>query len=127
MRILVAGGAGYFGQSLVERLQANHSVRIFDLNHPEDPPPEVECMRGDIRFPAAVRRACQGVDVVFHAVAQVPLAKQRAMFWAVNRDGTRNLLQACQEEGVQKVVYISSSAVFGVPRSNPVTEETEPT
>jgi nucleoside-diphosphate-sugar epimerase len=60
-------------------------------------------------------------------VALVPLAKDKAAFWAVNEGGTRNLLQASLDAGVRKVVNTSSSAVFGVPERNPVTETMAPT
>jgi nucleoside-diphosphate-sugar epimerase len=66
------------------------------------------------------------VDIVFHNVAQVPLAKNKELFWRVNRDGTRNLLAACESCRVSKVIYTSSSAIYGVPESNPVTEYTAP-
>ncbi len=57
----------------------------------------------------------------------VPLAKDKEAFWSVNRDGTRNLLEAAAGQGVGKVVYTSSSAVYGVPAALPVTEDTPPT
>ena len=126
--MLVTGGAGYFGHLLVKKLvAAGHPVRVFDLNDLDDRPDGVEVIRGDIRDREAIGRACQGASIVFHNVAQVPLAKDRKLFWSVNRDGTRNLLEASLAAGVGKVVYTSSSAVFGVPKSNPVTEATDPT
>jgi nucleoside-diphosphate-sugar epimerase len=67
------------------------------------------------------------VELVFHNVAQVPLAKDKKAFWSVNRDGTLKLLEAARDSGVRKLVYTSSSAVFGVPKQNPVTESTAPT
>ncbi|MBI3992947.1 MAG: NAD-dependent epimerase/dehydratase family protein [Candidatus Lambdaproteobacteria bacterium] len=124
---LVTGGAGYFGDTLVQKLLARgERVRIFDLNRPQQAAPGVELVQADIRDAAAVRAACAGITHVHHNVAQVPLAKDRRSFWSVNRDGTRNLLQAALEAGARKVVYTSSSAVFGVPAANPVTEETPP-
>lgn len=127
MKALVTGGAGYFGELLVDKLlQQGYEARIFDLNRPHAPVPGVEVLQGDIRDLPAVTDACAGMDIVFHNVAQVPLAKDRALFWSVNRDGTSNLLRACLAQGVSRVVYTSSSAVFGVPRSNPVTENTSP-
>jgi nucleoside-diphosphate-sugar epimerase len=86
----------------------------------------VEARRGDVRDLAAVTEACRGVTTVYHCVAQVPLAKDRALFWSVNRDGTRNVLEAARTAGAGKVVYVSSSAVFGAPRRNPVDESTPP-
>jgi len=73
-----------------------------------------------------VTLACREIHVVFHNVAQVPLAKDSRSFWSVNRDWTRVLLDACLTEGVKKLVYTSSSAIYGVPKANPVTEQTEP-
>lgn len=126
MRCLVSGGSGYFGSLLVERLVADgHTTRNLDLIA-ADHPAGVEFVRGDIRDPAAVAHAVDGCDVVFHNVAQVPLAKDPSVLRTVNVDGTRNLLDACRAGGVDKVVHTSSSAVFGVPDANPVLPSTVP-
>jgi nucleoside-diphosphate-sugar epimerase len=128
MRILITGGCGYFGDLLAAHLlKAGHSLRVLDLSAADPPRPGVEYRRADIRDSDAVASACAGMDWVFHNVAQVPLAKDRALFWSVNRDGTQNLLKAAVAARVSKVVYTSSSAVYGRPRHNPVTEETAPT
>jgi nucleoside-diphosphate-sugar epimerase len=128
MHALVTGGSGYFGETLVHRLlKQGHTVRIFDLNPPQDAGAGVEFVKGDIRDAAIVTKACSGIDLVFHNVAQVPLAKDRDLFSTVNRGGTLNLLAASLSQSVKKVIYTSSSAVFGVPKKNPVTEETVPT
>jgi nucleoside-diphosphate-sugar epimerase len=124
---LVTGGAGYFGTLLVERLRgAGFRVRIFDINEADERAADVEMHRGDIRDPAAVRRAVEGVSVVHHNVAMVPLAKDKQAFWSVNRDGTRHLLEASLAARVRKVVSMSSSAVFGAPEHNPVDDATPP-
>ncbi len=122
---LVTGGAGYFGTLLVERLRATGvRVRIFDINDADERAPDVEMHRGDIRDPAAVRRAVEGVSVVHHNVAMVPLAKDKAAFWSVNHDGARNLLEAARDAKVRKVVSMSTSAVYGAPDRNPVDDAT---
>jgi nucleoside-diphosphate-sugar epimerase len=125
---LVTGGAGYFGEELVKQLVAQGTpVRIFDCNRPETlPTGHIEVVQGDIRDREAVHRACASVTHIHHNVAQVPIAKDKTQFWSVNSDGTRNLLEAALAAGVKKVVYTSSSAVFGVPAENPVTEGTVP-
>jgi nucleoside-diphosphate-sugar epimerase len=125
--VVVTGGSGYFGTVLVtQALARGDRVRIFDLN----PPPEAEAgatfIKGDVRELDALRSACDGADVVLHNVAQVPLAKERELFWSVNVVGMANLLLAAREAGVRKVVHTSSSAIFGIPESNPVTEATRP-
>jgi nucleoside-diphosphate-sugar epimerase len=124
---LVTGGSGYFGALLRDRLrERNLPVRVFDLVDADDRPGHVEFVRGDIRDRGQVATAVQGCDTVFHCVAQVPLAKDKKLFESVNIIGTRNLLEGALAAGVRKVIYVSSSAVFGAPRSNPVTEETPP-
>lgn len=122
--ILVTGGSGYFGTLLAEAAVARGDrVRVLDL----EPPAEadgVEFVRADIRDLDAVREACEGVDVALHNVAQVPLAKDHEAFWSVNVVGTANLLLAARDAKVAKVVHTSSSAIFGIPEHNPVTEDT---
>jgi nucleoside-diphosphate-sugar epimerase len=126
-RSLVTGGSGYFGSLLVQHLlRAGHEVRTLDLNDADDRPADVELIRGDIRDASTVARAVQGVDVVFNNVAQVPLAKDPYLLRSVNVDGTALLLHAAREAGVAKVVHTSSSAVFGIPASNPVLPTTVP-
>jgi nucleoside-diphosphate-sugar epimerase len=123
--ILVTGGSGYFGSVLAAQgLARGDAVRIFDLHAPGPELDAVEYVCGDVRDEAAVRAAFDGVDVVFHNVAQVPLAKDRALFDAVNVGGTANVLVAARDARVAKVVHTSSSAIFGIPEHNPVTEET---
>jgi nucleoside-diphosphate-sugar epimerase len=126
-KALITGGAGYFGSLLLQKLlEKNYECVIFDLNDADDRPAEVEFIRGDIRDYDAVLAACNGVDVVHHNVAQVPLAKDKSAFHTVNYNGTENLLRAALQVNVGKVVHTSSSAIFGIPKSNPVTEETPP-
>ncbi len=128
MRALVTGGSGYFGCLLRDRLlERGATVRVFDLVDADGRPPVVELVRGDIRDRAAVVAACEGIDVVFHNVAQVPLAKDRDAFWSVNCGGTEVLLAAARATRVAKIVHTSSSAIFGVPKENPVTEATPST
>ena len=124
-RVLVTGGAGYFGSTLIDALRARgDAVRVLDLASDSSLPPDVEYIRADIRDRDAVARACAGMGVVHHCVAQVPLARDRALFLSVNAEGTRVLLEQAQRAGVRKVVHLSSSAVFGVPERNPVTADT---
>ena len=124
---LVTGGSGYFGSLLVHRLvAAGHTVRVLDLNDVDDRPADIEVVQGDIRDARVVAQAVDGVDIVFNNVAQVPLAKDEELLRTVNVDGTTLLLAECMKAGVGKVVHTSSSAVFGVPRNNPVLPTTVP-
>lgn len=124
---LVTGGSGYFGSLLVRHLvDAGAQVRVLDLLDADDRPAGVDFVQGDIREPGTVAAAVDGVDVVYHNVAQVPLAKDLHLLRTVNVDGTVVLLEACRRAAVGKVVHTSSSAVFGVPAANPVLPTTVP-
>lgn len=102
-------------------------VRVFDLVAADEGEQVAdEVVIGDIRDPVAVAQAVEGCDIVFHNVAQVPLARDSALLRSVNVDGTALLLAACESARVAKVVHTSSSAVFGIPESNPVLPSTVP-
>ena len=127
MRVLITGGSGYFGSLLAAQARARgDEVRILDLNPPDAAVGPVEYVAGDVRDRAVVRAACADVDVVFHNVAQVPLARDRELFESVNVGGTARVLAAARDAGVAKVVHTSSSAIFGIPAGNPVREDTRP-
>ena len=84
-RALITGGSGYFGCALRDRLaKEGGAVRILDLVDNPDRPTEIEFRRADIRDAEAVAAACRDVDVVYHNVAQVPLAKDSAR-WILRR------------------------------------------
>src|SRR4029079_17432195 len=101
--LLVTGGSGYFGTVLAEQaLARGDAVRIFDVNPPGPTLAGADFVSGDVRDRAALRRACDGVDVVFHNVAQVPLAKDRSLFDEVNVGGTADVLGAAR---ACRVVY----------------------
>ncbi len=117
-RALVTGGSGFLGTEVTKRLLGNGwDVVVFDLNQPAQS--SVEFIRGDIRDKAKCTTAVQGIDVVFHNVAQVPLAKNKELFDTVNIDGTRTILDASAHAEVKSFVMTSSSAVFGLPKNLP--------
>jgi len=125
--ILVTGGSGYFGNLLRDRLyEKGETIRVFDLIDVDDRPADVEFFQGDIRDLSVIKRACENVEVIYHCVAQVPLARDKALFRGVNIQGTENLLKAAVEAKVRKVILLSSSAVFGIPSKNPVDDTVEP-
>jgi len=127
MKGLVTGGSGYFGSLLIKKLvDAGWEVGSLDVNKSSNLPKNVHFHEQDIRDADGLKRCLVGYDVLFHNVAQVPLAKDRKLFLEVNVEGTRNLCKAAIEIGLKKIVYTSSSAVFGIPNKNPVTENTTP-
>ena len=103
-KALVTGGLGFFGSAIVNKLVASGlECRIFDISQNQEDLGPVDIIQGDICDLKAVENACEGIDIVYHNVAQVPLAKNIDKFNQVNIDGTRNLLKAALAKGVKKV------------------------
>lgn len=121
---LVTGGAGFLGINLVRHLlERGHRVRSLDLapfDYPERD--RVEAFQGDIRDPASVDRAMAGVAVVFHCAAALPLYAREEIVSSIVA-GTRTVLASALGHGVQRVVYISSTAVYGIPDHHPLRED----
>jgi nucleoside-diphosphate-sugar epimerase len=121
--ILVTGGAGFIGSHLVETLvRRGARVRVLDdlssgrREHLAAVDDRCELLIGDLRDAAACRDACAGVRLVFHqaALGSVPRSLERPdETMAVNLTGTATLLTAARDAGVERVVYASSSAVYG--------------
>lgn len=130
MLSLVTGSSGLLGGCLVERLLARGvRVRLLDLVPPREAPPRgAELRQGDLRDAALVRAACEGVDTVYH-LAALQRMKARALglsereIFDANVAATANVLAGALAAGVRKVVHVSSSGVYGVPRILPVRED----
>ncbi len=122
----ISGGAGFLGLHLSRRLLADgHAVRSLDLVPLDDPGLEhsVEELRGDIRDEALAGRLVAGADVLVHAAAALPIQAKRESIWSANVRGTGTLLRAARDAGVRRVVFISSTAVYGVPKVHPIPED----
>lgn len=120
---LVTGGAGFIGSHITQTLlRHGHSVRVFDnLSSGRNEnlavlDGQVEVMCGDLRDLAAVRAAVEGVEVVFHegAAASAPHSVADPLgSLEINVTGTQHVLLAARDAGVRRVVYASSSAIYG--------------
>ena len=122
----ISGGAGFLGLHLARRLLADgHAVRSLDTAPLDDTELErsVAELRGDIRDADAVRRLVAGADIVVHAAAALPIQAKRETIFSVNVGGTENVVAAARDAGVGRVVLISSTAVYGVPRVHPLCED----
>ena len=133
---LVTGGAGFIGSHIAERLlRDGHSVRVLDNfvagkeENLEQIGGEVDLVRGDIRDRQVLADAMKGVYVVFHeaALGSVPRSVADPLTTHdVNITGTLNVLLAAREAGVRRVVYASSSSVYGETKELPKVEEIKP-
>jgi len=123
VRVLITGGAGFIGSNLVdELLAAGHAVRVLDnfstghrhnLAGAED---EVELIEGDLRSYERVHNAVRGCEVVLHqgALPSVPRSVQDPLTTSeINVGGTLNVLLTARDEGVRRVVFASSSSIYG--------------
>ena len=133
MRALVTGGAGFIGSNLVDRLvHDGHDVAVLDdisTGFAENLRGDVPLFKGDIADEDLMRKATEGMEVVFHQAAhravlrsvEHPLTTDTA-----NTHGTLNVLKASLDNGVRRVVYASSSSVYGGAEQMP-TPESAPT
>jgi nucleoside-diphosphate-sugar epimerase len=122
----ISGGAGFLGLHLARRLLADgHRVRTLDVVPLDDAGLEaaVEERRGDVRDRDRVDELVAGADVVVHAAAALPIQASRESIRSVNVTGTENVLQAARDANVRRVVFISSTAVYGVPEKHPIEED----
>lgn len=125
--ILITGGAGFIGSHLADEL-LRHGYRVRALDNlctqvhgeqrqrPDYLAPEVELIEGDVRDPATVQRAIQGVDGVFHYAAAVGVGQsmyQIAAYTAINNLGTAVLMEALSKDPVEKLVIASSMSLYG--------------
>lgn len=113
-RCLVTGGLGFIGHHLVNDLLAQgKEVRILDLAHPLHRQDEVEYITASITDRPAVTQAMQGIDCVFHLAANAGLWSPRKQdFLVINKTGTRNVMQAAMEAGVNRVVHCSTESIL---------------
>jgi UDP-glucose 4-epimerase len=123
MKALVTGGGGFIGSNLARALvERGHDVRVLDnfstgnRANLAELAGEVEVVEGELRSYERVHAATRGIEVVFHqgALPSVPRSVQDPLTTsAVNVEGTLNVLLAARDEGVRRIVFASSSSVYG--------------
>ena len=136
MKILVTGGAGFIGAHLAGRLaELGHAVRVIDnfstghRSNLESLAPGAELVEGDIRSYERASTAVRGCEFVFHlaALPSVPRSVQDPLTsHAVNVTGLQNVLLAARDAGVRRLVYASSSSVYGANPALPKREDMIP-
>ena len=124
MKYLVTGGSGFMGINLIRFLLAQgHTVRSYDIarfDYPEAS--RISELHGDIRNQSLHENAFEGVDVVVHCAAALPLCSREEIF-STEVEGTRRLLVSAKAKGVERFIHISSTAVYGIPDHHPLFED----
>jgi nucleoside-diphosphate-sugar epimerase len=120
---LVTGGSGFLGINLCRFLLARgHRVRSLDIAAFDNPERDaIDAIRGDVRNPDTVSGALDGVDVVVHCAAALPLCSREEII-STNVEGTRIVLDSALRNRVSRVINISSTAVYGIPDHHPIFE-----
>ena len=129
MRVLITGGAGFIGSHLVEHFQGKAEVRVLDNLRTGFRKNlyglKAELIEGSICDRELVKSAVEGVDYVFHlaALVSVPESMEKPQECVdINVQGLLNVLEEAEEEGVKKLCFASSAAIYG---DNPTVPKVE--
>ncbi len=128
-KVFVTGGSGFLGINLIRSLRAKgvSEIRVLDIapfDYPEASEPWLKFTLGDVRDAAAVDALADGCDVIVNTAAALPLYSKEDIR-TTEVDGIRNVLAAARKFNVKRVVQISSTAVYGVPKKHPIYEDDE--
>jgi nucleoside-diphosphate-sugar epimerase len=126
-KVFITGGSGFLGINLIRFLRKKGitditSLDLVPFDYPEKE--EVKTIVGDIRDVPTLRAAMEGADWVIHTAAALPLYSEQDIM-TTDVDGTRNVLEAALALGVERMVMISSTAVYGIPDHHPLLETDE--
>ncbi len=128
MKHFITGGSGFFGLHLIDRLlQDGQEIVVYDTSQLDEyilKRKGVSYVCGDVRDTSRLKEAMKGVDIVHHNAAVLPVSRSGKVFWDVNVTGTKNVLSASNEAGVRKMLFVSTSSVYGIPSSLPIDEQT---
>jgi len=127
-RIIITGGCGFLGVHLARQLlKQKYEVTLLDLADldAQDLIGKVKVIKCDVRDRNKVEKAIKDYEYVVHAAAALPILREKKIIFDVNIDGTKNVLDASLKNKIKRLVYISSTAVYGTPRHLPE-KETNP-
>ena len=123
-KYLITGGAGFLGINLARcLLRKGCFVRTLDLaefTYPEKS--AVEALQGDIRNPDTITKAAADMDIIIHTAAALPLYPP-ADIYSTDVDGTANVLEAARQNNINRILHISTTAVYGIPDHHPLMED----
>ena len=127
LTFLITGGTGFLGCHIAaDLLKRGHKVKLLDIEPLTEPDliGHVESYQGDIRNEVLLDRLMKNCDIVVHAAAALPLAKAKEIT-DVSIRGTELVLKTAKKNKIKRVVYVSSTAVYGVPKKHPIFEKDE--
>jgi nucleoside-diphosphate-sugar epimerase len=124
MKLAVTGAAGFLGyhlcKALSSRFEAIIGIDVAPFERSEYPH-NVRFVNVDVRDDRSLKDALNDCDMVIHGAAALPLWKKEDIY-TTNVQGTRNVLEAAVAHGIERVVFVSSTAVYGVPKKHPIYE-----
>ncbi|MBA2693193.1 MAG: NAD-dependent epimerase/dehydratase family protein [Rubrobacter sp.] len=122
-KVLITGGAGFLGINQIRHLMKRDyeivSVDTEDFDYPERD--KVSIFKGDIRNKQLLDEAMEGAELVIHTAAALPLYSAEDIY-TTDVEGTRNVCEAALRHNVERVVHVSSTAVYGIPDHHPLYE-----
>ncbi len=124
MNFLVTGGSGYLGSSIIKFIKnKKHNVLNLDTNSNN----QIDTIKADVLNYEKLKSIFinNKIDVVIHNIAKVPITKNKKDFYEVNVLGTKNIIELSKKFKIKKFIFISSSAVYGIPNHLPITEKSE--
>jgi len=123
-KVLITGGSGFLGINLIRfLLKKGFKIRSLDIapfDYPEKD--KIEAVLGDVRDRKMVNQAIRGVDFVVHCAAALPLYSKKDIF-STDVGGTMMVLRESLKQRVKRFIFISSTAVYGVPDHHPIKED----
>ncbi|MDE2821001.1 MAG: NAD-dependent epimerase/dehydratase family protein [Chloroflexota bacterium] len=131
MRVFITGATGFVGSHIARKLaEAGHDLRILYRSEKKLAILDglaYKGVAGDLDDLEALKRACDGCELVFHAAAKADYWKDddKSALWRVNVEGTRNVLSAAQAAGVRRVVFTSSAAAVGIRPGGALADESD--
>ncbi len=112
-QVLITGGGGFVGRAVVKRLLTLNIKPVILGRHyyPDLDDPGIRQVRGDVCSPATVIKAARGCDTIFHIAAKAGIWGSKQEYYAINLQGTKNVIKACEVNGIKRLIHTSSPSV----------------
>lgn len=125
MKIVITGGGGFLGLHLATYLfKRGFQLTLVDIQpfDSKEYSQDFKLVQADVRNKKRLDLLVKGADIIIHAAAALPLWKKEDIY-STNIEGTKNILYSAEKHKVKRVIFVSSTAVYGVPKKHPIGEE----